>query len=239
MAALDLKAHAEPLVFQSSERKVALLELFTSEGCSSCPPAEAWLSGLGTAPGLWKEFVPVSFHVDYWDYLGWRDPWASKAFSDRQRAYAQNWQSHSIYTPGFVLNGHEWRSWAQAKNGPQASAIRAGVLQVSAADREHWQVSFSPVEQNVSSYEVHGALLANELTSDVKSGENRGSRLRHDFVVTALSTHSLTNHGPKADGEFTFGANQKKPTGRLAIAFWVTPRGSLEPVQAVGGWLPN
>jgi len=97
---------------------VALLELFTSEGCSSCPPAETWLSGLRSAPGLWKEFVPASFHVDYWDYLGWRDPWASKIFSYRQRDYAQSWHSDSIYTPGFVLNGREWRSWSREQNGP-------------------------------------------------------------------------------------------------------------------------
>jgi len=104
MAALDLEAGVEPLAFQSSGNKTALLELFTSEGCSSCPPAETWLSGLKSAPGLWKEFVPVSFHVDYWDHLGWKDAWGTKAFSDRQRAYARNWQTDSIYTPGFVLD---------------------------------------------------------------------------------------------------------------------------------------
>ena len=113
MISLHADARAEPIVFQSSESQVSLVELFTSEGCSSCPPAEKWLSDLKAAPGLWKHFVPVAFHVDYWDYLGWRDPWASKAFSDRQRAYAQLWRGDSIYTPGFVLNGQEWRSWSR------------------------------------------------------------------------------------------------------------------------------
>ena len=98
-------AHADPIVFESHERQTALLELFTSEGCSSCPPAESWLSQLKQKPELWSGFVPVAFHVDYWDYLGWRDKWASQQFSDRQRDYAQAWGSDSVYTPGFVLNG--------------------------------------------------------------------------------------------------------------------------------------
>src|SRR5437899_7536374 len=121
MIAVSLGACAGPLFLQSSENQVAFLALFTSEGCSSCPPAEVWLSGLKTTPGLWKQFVPVAFHVDYWDYLGWRDPWASKAFSDRQRAYVQTWRGDSIYTPGFVLNGQEWRGWSRQKDGPPGS----------------------------------------------------------------------------------------------------------------------
>ena len=83
-----LATDAAPIQFQSPERQVALVELYTSEGCSSCPPAESWLSGLKEKPGLWSEFVPVAFHVDYWNYLGWRDKWSSKEYSDRQRDYA-------------------------------------------------------------------------------------------------------------------------------------------------------
>lgn len=239
MVAMDLDARPESLVFHSSENQVALVELFTSEGCSSCPPAETWLSSLKAAPGLWKEFVPVAFHVDYWDHLGWRDPWGAKSFSDRQRAHAQNWRGDSIYTPGFVLNGQEWRAWSPKKTAPQMSATKAGVLQVSSADRAHWQVTFSSMSKVDGGYEVHAAILANELSSDVKAGENRGRRLNHDFVVVALTTHPLTKHGDKAEGEFALQPDTQKQKGRLAIAFWVTHRGSLEPLQAAGGWLPN
>jgi hypothetical protein len=98
---------AAPVSFQSSERQTALIELYTSEGCSSCPPAESWLSGLKSAPGLWNDFVPVTFHIDYWDNPGWRDKWSSKQFSDRQRDYARALGSAEIYTPEFVLNGKE------------------------------------------------------------------------------------------------------------------------------------
>src|SRR5437867_10582189 len=84
---------AAPISFQSQQNRTALLELYTSEGCSSCPPAEAWLSKLKDAPGLWRDFVPIAFHVDYWDSLGWKDPFAIKAYSERQRDYAASWRS--------------------------------------------------------------------------------------------------------------------------------------------------
>src|SRR5580693_7683854 len=95
-------ATAAPVVFQSSDRQTALVELYTSEGCSSCPPAESWLSGMKKSSGLWNDFVPVAFHVEYWDNLGWRDKWSSKQFSDRQRDYAGVWGGDNIYTPEFV-----------------------------------------------------------------------------------------------------------------------------------------
>src|SRR5213592_2728274 len=77
---VTVNAQNTPLTFQSSGKQTALIELYTSEGCSSCPPAETWLSRLKESPGLWKDFVPLAFHVDYWDYLGWGDPWANKSF---------------------------------------------------------------------------------------------------------------------------------------------------------------
>jgi hypothetical protein len=122
------------VVFQSSDHQTALLELYTSEGCSGCPPAEAWLSQLKNLPRLWKDFVPVAFHVDYWDYLGWRDPWATKGFSERQRSYAQPWGSDSVYTPGFVLNGKEWGAGSGLNDGPLASTTRGGMLKVTSPD---------------------------------------------------------------------------------------------------------
>src|SRR5690349_19034423 len=134
MASLGAGARAESVVFQSSENQVALLELFTSEGCSSCPPAEKWLSSLKQSTALWTEFVPVAFHVDYWDYLGWRDPWAAKDFSDRQRNYAESWRSDSIYTPGFVLNGKEWRDWSRLTDGPRSDGTKVGILKISSRD---------------------------------------------------------------------------------------------------------
>ena len=225
------------LTFQSSGEQVALIELYTSEGCSSCPPAETWLSRLKESPGLWKNFVPVAFHVDYWDYLGWRDPWASKSFSDRQRAYAKQWRSDSTYTPGFVLNGKEWRDWSGRKEGPKSAGVKAGVLTVSSSDTNRWKVSFSPENAGSANYEVHAALLAGDVNSDVKAGENRGRLLSHDFVVLTFVKAALVRSGNMAKGEFTLNKRRDLAQSDLALAVWITPAGRPEPLQATGGWL--
>ena len=231
-------ANAAPTVFHSSERQTALLELYTSEGCSSCPPAEAWMSKLKTAPGLWSEFVPVAFHVDYWNNLGWRDKLSSESYSERQRSYAQVWSAENIYTPEFVLNGKEWRNWLGFRGAPSASATKPGVLQVSSDDGKHWQANFIPAEKGAADYEVTAALLVSELSTDVKAGENSGRRLDHDFAALSLITRPLTSQTNGLQGKFIIDASPKGITGRLALAVWVTRSGKLEPLQAAGGWLP-
>ena len=229
---------AAPVVFQSSENQTSLIELYTSEGCSSCPPAETWLSRLKESPGLWRDFVPVAFHVDYWDYLGWRDPWSSKTFTDRQHAYAGAWRSDSVYTPGFVFNGKEWRAWPRSKSVP-SSTVKAGVLKVTSADLKIWHVSFTPSTPSNDSYEAHAALLSSGLTSDVKAGENKGRRLAHDFVVISLNGCLLKPDGNNVQGGFELKLANKEPAKAGAIAVWVSQPGALEALQATGGWLPT
>src|SRR3954469_11090424 len=104
LSAVSFTSAAE-VTFESGPQRTHLLELYTSEGCSSCPPAETWFSKLKDQPRLWRDFVPVAFHVDYWDRLGWRDPFAAKTWTARQYAYSTTWKNGSVYTPGFVLNG--------------------------------------------------------------------------------------------------------------------------------------
>jgi hypothetical protein len=239
IALLTISANAQnqPLVFQSPATRTALLELFTSEGCSSCPPAETWLTNLTSSPGLWKEFVPVAFHVDYWDHLGWRDPWSTKAFSDRQRAYAASWSNNSVYTPGFVLNGKEYPDWSELTDVLKSPGTPAGMLKVSSADPARWQVWFTPLAPGRENYEAHAALLASGLASDVKAGENQGRHLTHDFVVTALTKTPLKTYQDAAWGQVVLNKTGKGQTGRLALAVWVTRPGRMEPLQAVGGWL--
>ena len=232
-------ANAAPITFQSSERQTALLELYTSEGCSSCPPAEAWLSKLKTAPGLWNEFVPVAFHVAYWNKLGWRDKLSSEQFSDRQQSYAHAWSAEEIYTPEFVLNGKEWRNWLGFRGVPSASSTRAGVLQASSMDGKHWRVDFVPAEKGNIDYEVTASLLASDSSSDVTAGENSGRHLKHDFAALSLITRPLTSNTNGFEGTFIIDADPKGIAGRLALAIWVTPVGRLQPLQAVGGWLPQ
>jgi hypothetical protein len=232
-----ISVNASPVEFQSSETQASLLELYTSEGCSSCPPAEKWFSSLKTSSALWKNFVPVAFHVDYWDYLGWRDPWASRDFTDRQHGYARAWRSDSVYTPGFALNGKEWRAWSGSRSIPTSTA-KPGILKVTSADLKNWAVTFAPTTASGETYEAHAALLASGLTSNVKAGENKGQRLEHDFIVTRLKSVLLSSDGNKAQGGFELTLPQGKMAQSSALAIWVTRSGSLEPLQATGGWLP-
>jgi len=234
---LHTNAQTQPLVFQSDATQTGLLELFTSEGCSSCPPAETWLSSLKDSPGLWKEFVPLAFHVDYWDHLGWRDPWSSNEYSDRQRAYAEAWSRPSVYTPGFVLNGQEWPNWSGLQARLKAARPQAAKLKVSSSDRNRWEIRFMPLAPIQPAYEAHAALLASGLTSDVKAGENQGRRLSHDFVVTALVKSQLRTDRDTAWGQLVVNKAAKGTRGQLALAVWVTRPGSTEALQAVGGWL--
>ena len=151
---------ADVIQFQSGATQAALLELYTSEGCSSCPPAEEWLSRLKENPKLWQDFVPVAFHVDYWDYLGWKDTFAAKAYTQRQRDYASNWRGRSVYTPGFILDGKEWRGGLNLENLPRASNKPAGMLTARSEDGRQWTLRFQPATGTASSsYDFHAALL--------------------------------------------------------------------------------
>jgi len=219
-------------VFESKPARIHLLELYTSEGCSSCPPAEAWLGNLKKEPQLWRDFVPIAFHVDYWDHLGWRDPFASKIWTARQYDYSARWKSGSVYTPGFVLDGREWRN----ESVPSPSAEAAGVLTIRLLNGERVTATFQPASGVGRNYEIHLARLGFELSTDVKAGENSGRKLRHDFVVLSL-TNEVMQGGTK---ELRFPATASGGTAntRGALAAWVTEAGQMEPIQAVGGWLP-
>jgi hypothetical protein len=229
---------AEPIQFQSSRNHTPLLELYTSEGCSSCPPAEAWLARLKSDPRLWKDFVPVAFHVDYWDYLGWRDPFGAADHSDRQRAHAAQWNSGSVYTPGFVLDAKEWRGWYNREDLPRPSNHLVGTLTASSDDGKRWRLRFDPAAGGQSTLDFYAALLGFDLSSDVKAGENRGRKLQHDFVVLTLAKASSKRSGDSFQAELSLIPASPILPKRLAVAGWVTPRGDLQPLQAVGGWLP-
>ena len=243
MSALLLSAaplmRADLIQFQTGTNQTALLELYTSEGCSSCPPAEEWLSRLKESPRLWKDFVPVAFHVDYWDYLGWKDPLASKDYSERQRAHAGHWRSRSVYTPGFVLDGKEWRDWSKRGEMPRSFAKSVGTLSARSGDGHQWTLSFQPTSGSASSFDFHAALLGFDLTSDVKAGENRGRKLEHDFAVLAMAKAPASKSGTAFQGALSLTPPSRISPKRLAVAVWVTSSKDLQPLQAAGGWLSS
>ena len=216
-------------IVRSGPERVSLLELFTSEGCSSCPPAEDWMTGLRKHPELWKRFVPVAFHVDYWDYLGWKDGLAAASFSGRQSRYAASWGSGGVYTPGFVLNGKERR-------GQPLSALPKGDVGVLFVERQGdtYRITFEPAGE-AGPYSVHAALLGFDVVTDVKSGENSGRRLVHDFTVMDFKEAVMAPGGERFESSVELKAS--RAAGKLGIAVWLTREGSLEPLQAAGAYL--
>jgi hypothetical protein len=237
MLSLMLSQGAEVSISSGPER-VALIELFTSEGCSSCPPAEAWFGKLESDPRLWSQFVPVAFHVDYWDRLGWRDPFAKREFTERQRHYASKWSAPSVYTPGFVWNGAEWKGWFRGEALPGVEAAAAGRLSLRAENRRQWRVAFVPDGSTVKPAFVHVALLGSGLSSDVKAGENRGRRLNHAFITLALADDKLARSNDTFAAALTLPETTVPDTARQAVASWITASDGVTVVQAVGGWLP-
>ena len=224
-----VSAHAETAL-QSGPQKVSLLELYTSEGCSSCPPAESWLGQLTTDGRLWKEIVPVAFHVDYWDDLGWKDQFAKREYTSRQRSYSAVWGNSSVYTPGFVLNGQEWKGWFNGSPLPEPGKQTVGTLEV----RIQGQTATIRFTANSGSegIEAHVVPLAMDVSSDVLAGENRGRKLAHSFVALDIISRKLSDK----DGELTIKLPFEYAAAK-AVAAWVTPVGSVRPVQAVGGYL--
>lgn len=229
-------AVASETVFSSGPQRVSLLELYTSEGCSSCPPAEALFAKFRGDPRLWREIVPVAFHVTYFDRLGWKDRFGAEAFTDRQKSYGQLWSAENIYTPCLVENGVEWRSRLTSPTALNSG----GLLHVQCSDDGHVSVSFSPAAPSATErFEVNAALLGGGLSTDVRKGENAGKKMAHEFVALHLLHLQLA---AQHDGTFTASFEFKKPPQlppRAALAVWVTDLGKLIPLQATGGWLPS
>jgi len=219
---------AGELTFRSSELRTHLIELYTSEGCSSCPPADAWVHSLNDNAGLWKDFVPVAFHVDYWDYIGWRDPFASSVYSKRQRSYAGQWKNNRVYTPCFVFNGREWRP----RKAIEKSRDKAGILDARVQGNLVY-ITFTPEHNLARPRRAWLAQLSGEVSSEVKRGENAGRTLVHDFVSLDLQ-HALMK---RTDGRWETILKQSNVDDAMAMAVWVSDEKSFSPEQATGGWL--
>jgi hypothetical protein len=185
-------AQAMPCTARSGASTTALVELYTSEGCDSCPPADHWLSSLGSKGYAPDRVVPIALHVDYWDYIGWKDPYARQAFSARQRKMAALARAAVVYTPQVLLQGRDFRDWRSAAFEQQVAKInarpaQAGIaLGLDARNKEAFEVeAVAELLEGVPPADLALYLGAyeNKLVSEVTAGENRGRTLPHDYVV--------------------------------------------------------
>ena len=176
---------------KSSDRLVALIELYTSEGCDSCPPADRWLSGLGSADAS-RGAIPIAFHVDYWDRLGWKDRFASAKYTERQQEQMRRQRSSFVFTPQVLMQGRDFAQWRAS--GEPAAAIASINARRPRATIElgvEPQGANAIVDVHVKVPDAHDrshavvaiALVQDKLSSEVKAGENAGKRLMHDHVV--------------------------------------------------------
>jgi hypothetical protein len=155
-----------------------VIELYTSEGCSSCPPADRWLSTLKDSAAGGKAVVQA-FHVGYWDYIGWVDRFASPAHTARQKQVAASNGLSGIYTPQVVRNGRDWRDLARAIQGSEPARARIA-MQRAAVDA--FEATVSPSDEGAR-WSAYWTVTEHGHGSKVKSGENAGEFLKHDFVV--------------------------------------------------------
>ena len=174
----------------SHSQQSALLELYTSEGCSSCPPADRWLSQIVKDKELELNVLALAFHVDYWDYIGWKDPFASPKYTTRQRELASANNMRTIYTPGFFINGQEARNTrgmiAKLQSDNQDPVDLTLQLNVTVeSDRFNVQLT-TPVEHKTA-HQLQFVVFEDELESQVSRGENSGHTLKHEHVVRYLS----------------------------------------------------
>ena len=236
--ALPLPGVAQSADIRGPVSRVTLVELFTSEGCSSCPPAEKWLNRVEARSDLWSRVVPVAFHVDYWDYIGWPDRFATREHSERQQKYREIGRTGGVYTPGFVVGGKEWRGWFRDPTLVLPAAVDVGSISVDVRDGR-FEARFEPVVEAPKSIELHVARLGFDFVTEVGAGENTGRTLTHEFVVLGWSRHRMSGGDGgafEASGELPAASN---PSPREALAVWVSVPGDPFPIQAAGDWLVN
>jgi hypothetical protein len=193
LAAATAQGQDKGCTAASGPHTAALVELYTSEGCSSCPPADRWFNALRAGGPALDRLVPLALHVDYWDYIGWKDPWASPRFSARQRELAAVARSRVVYTPQVVLAGRDYRGWhsrerflkavADVNAKPSRARIELALRPAAAGTASLRAAATVPAPADREGAALYVALYEHGLSSRVTAGENRGATLAHDHVV--------------------------------------------------------
>ena len=212
-----------------------VIELFTSQGCSSCPPADRLLTKLSRDPKLAGRVIPLSFHVDYWNYIGWSDPFSSKRWSQRQEGYARAFRSNRLYTPQLVVAGRSHL------NGSDEPGVRKRIAEALAAEPAgRVSLTAEPSAEGIKvkagakmaraaagPLDLWVAIYETGLSTDVGAGENASKKLHNDYVVRRLEK-ALTvagTAGSAESGELVLGLDKRWNRKNLGVAaFLQDPR---------------
>ncbi|MGH8779343.1 DUF1223 domain-containing protein [Paraburkholderia sp.] len=243
-------AAAGQCIAHSPAHRVALVELYSSEGCDSCPPADHWLS-------QWKEgaaaqgIVPLALHVDYWNSLGWTDRFSQHRFTERQQSLTDLAGGHTIYTPEVFVAGRELRSWSSTDSfddrlrrivgEPAAADVSVALAPhaggaANAVDVDAQFASHMPNASATNPLNAYIAVYENSLVSQVRAGENSGATLHHERVV-----RQWIGPVPLADGHAQIrralalddpGAAAPVPAGRFGVVAFVENAATGDVLQA-------
>jgi hypothetical protein len=216
-----------------------VVELFTSQGCSSCPPADRLLSRLGTDPRFAGKVLPLSFHVDYWNSIGWKDPFSSPRWSARQNDYARAFRSDRVYTPQLVVNGAS--ECVGNEEGTVLARISAALAKAPAGEvRLTVEPAAGPVKVSVDAQldragsrhplDVLVALYQTGLDTPVRAGENASRTLHNDYVVRRLEKAFTLPAAPgsRHAGEVTLPVDPSWNRGALGVVAFLQDPVTLE-----------
>lgn len=167
-------AQAQTCRAESGAQVPVVVELYTSEGCNSCPPADRWLSSLKDRPDV----LAAAFHVDYWDRLGWKDRFASASHTQRQARQQAAAGARFSYTPQVLVDGRDWRRWPELPAPTSSSPVRLAMQRFG----EQVELQVRPLDTQ-RRWTLWWAVLEDGHVSEVKAGENSGVMLHHDHVV--------------------------------------------------------
>jgi hypothetical protein len=241
LAALTGGASALQCSITSGPQTAALVELYTSEGCDSCPPADRWLQGLAGRGFGPDRVVPLSLHVNYWDYIGWKDPYAQQRFADRQRRLAHVMRARIVYTPQVLLQGRDFRRWHAQDFAAEVARINA---RAPGADIALTLETGRPAEFSVqvraelrdrareADAGLYVASYENKLVSQVLAGENRGRTLAHDYVVLEWAG-PVPFSGGRAEVRRSLPLLPKAGPANSGVAAFVQNRRTGEVLQAL------
>lgn len=224
----------EKITTMSNGQQTAFVELYTSEGCSSCPPADQWFQALIELPREELDVLALAFHVDYWDYLGWKDRFGNPKHTSRQRLLGEKNHQQSIYTPEFFVDGVEARGTKKViekirnTNNRQAS-IQLKLSISKTAEALQLELQSGTPDADGKPLQHRFFVYENQLMSDVKKGENSGERLFHQQVVRYMSP--ALNF--KDTNQYEININPQWRLDNIGVAALVTAPGNDNYLQVV------
>lgn len=225
---------ADTIIISSNGQQTAVLELYTSEGCSSCPSADRWLAALVELPNDELDVLALAFHVDYWDYLGWKDRFGSPRYTSRQRQLGSNNNQRTIYTPEFFVDGKEARGTRNVLDKIRSANKQQAQIQLKLSiskSSNALQIELESVTPDAVDKPLRHRYFVyeNQLMSDVTRGENSGERLFHQQVVRYMSPEIDL----KDNNRHKITINPEWRLDNIGVAALVTEPGNENYIQVV------